>query len=51
MRNLKIWICDLNDKYDHHGKLVPYLLSGLFDSDEQVRETAQAAIVEIGRQT
>ncbi len=29
-----MWVCDLSDKYDHHGKLVPYLLSGLFDSDE-----------------
>lgn len=44
MRHLKIWICDLNDKYDHHGKLVPYLLSGLFDVDEKVRETAVQAI-------
>jgi len=44
MRHLKIWICDLNDKYDHHGKLVPYLLSGLFDSDDLVRNTAIEAI-------
>jgi hypothetical protein len=33
MNSIKIWICDLSDKYDHHGKLVPYLLSGLFDQD------------------
>ena len=33
MKSLKVWICDLDDKYDHHGKLVPYLLSGLFDKD------------------
>jgi hypothetical protein len=33
MKCIKIWICDLDDKYDHHGKLVPYLLSGLFDKD------------------
>lgn len=44
MRHLKIWICDLNDKFDHHGKLVPYILSGLFDSDETVRNTALSAI-------
>ncbi len=44
MKHLKIWICDLNDKFDHHGKLVPYLLSGLFDSDEKVKETALLAI-------
>jgi len=34
MRQLKVWICDLDDKYDHHGKLVPYVMSGLFDKDE-----------------
>ena len=50
MRHLKIWNCDLNDKFDHHGKLVPYLLSGLFDVDQKVRETATEAIADIGRQ-
>lgn len=40
MRSIKIWICDLNDKYDHHGKLVPYLLSGLFDQDAEVQNIA-----------
>lgn len=44
MTHLKIWVCDLNDKYDHHSKLVPYLLSGLFDGDQKVRMTAVAAI-------
>lgn len=50
MSHLKVWICDLNDKFDHHGKLVPYLLSGLFDADDKVRETAVAAIADIGKQ-
>jgi hypothetical protein len=50
MRHMKVWVCDLNDKYDHHGKLVPYLLSGLFDPDPEVRESALSAIDEIGRQ-
>ena len=40
MKHIKIWICDLNDKYDHHPKIVPYLLSGLFDSDDEVKNTA-----------
>jgi hypothetical protein len=40
MKSIKMWVCDLNDKYDHHGKLVPYLLSGLFDHDQQVQRTA-----------
>jgi hypothetical protein len=37
LRNIKIWICDLDDKYDHHGRIVPYMLSGLFDKDDVVR--------------
>ena len=35
MKEHKSFGCDLNDKYDHHGKLVPYLLSGLFDQDNE----------------
>lgn len=31
MTHIKIWVCDLNDKFDHHSKIVPYLLSGLSD--------------------
>jgi hypothetical protein len=50
MRGLKVWVCDLDDKYDHHGKLVPYLLSGLFDRDEEVQRVALEAVNEIGRQ-
>lgn len=37
MNHLKIWTCDLDDKYDHHGRLVPYILSGLFDEDDEVK--------------
>lgn len=50
LRHIKIWVCDLDDKYDHHGRLVPYLLSGLFDQDEVVKNTAMATIEEVGRQ-
>lgn len=50
MRHLKIWTCDLDDKYDHHGRIVPYMLSGMFDSDDTVRSTALEMIEEIGRQ-
>lgn len=37
IREIKIWCCVLDDKYDHHGRLVPYILSSLFDKDESVR--------------
>lgn len=40
MKSLHFWICVLEDKYDHHGKLVPYVLSGLFDEDAEVRKIA-----------
>lgn len=45
LKHLKIWVCELDDRYDHHGKVVPYLLSGLFDSDERIATTAYEAIV------
>jgi len=50
MRHLKIWTCDLDDKYDHHGRLVPYILSGLFDTDDTVRDTSVQIIEVIGKQ-
>lgn len=50
MNHLKIWTCDLDDKYDHHGRIVPYMLSGLFDEDEQVKQVAVQIVEEIGRQ-
>ena len=31
MQYLNRWICILEDKYDHHPRLLPYLLSGLVD--------------------
>lgn len=34
----------MEDKYDHHGKLVPYVLSGLFDEDAGIRKIAYDAI-------
>lgn len=40
MRHIKIWVCDIDDKYDHHGRVVPYIMSGLFDKDNVVRTTA-----------
>jgi hypothetical protein len=50
MKSIRIWTCTLDDKYDHHGRLVPYIMSGLFDRDDEIRNTALETIAEIGRQ-
>ena len=50
MKHIKIWTCDIDDKYDHHGRVVPYMLSGLFDREQEVREVALETIVEVGQQ-
>jgi hypothetical protein len=47
---LNEWICKLDDKFDHHGKLVPYVLSGLFDEDANIRKIAYDTIEDIGNQ-
>jgi hypothetical protein len=39
----------LPDKYDHEGRLYPYILSGLYDSNDGVRETCFEIIEEIGQ--
>lgn len=31
------WITELEDKYDHHPRLIPYVLSGLFDPHPEIR--------------
>ena len=50
MTSLKVWTCDLDDKYDHHGRLVPYILSGLIDDDDKVKQTSVEILKEIGHQ-
>ena len=50
IRCLGDWLIELPDRYDHEGRLVPYLLSGTFDSDEETRQTALDIIEEIGLQ-
>ena len=42
---------NLPDKYDHFSRILPYVLSGLFDDYEEVRETAYEAIEECGIET
>ena len=48
MKCVHFWVCRLDDKYDHHPKLVPYVLSGLFDEEPVIREIALQTLEEIG---
>jgi len=43
------WMIDLPDKRDHEGRIVPYLLSGLYDSWESIQQLVFEQIEEIGR--
>lgn len=36
IRSVGDWLTLLPDRWDHHARLVPYLLSGLFDSDTDI---------------
>lgn len=50
MRYLGDWLLILPDRYDHETRLVPYLISGLFDPDEEIRKSVAEIIEEIGIQ-
>jgi hypothetical protein len=50
IRYLGDWLIMLPDRYDHETRLVPYLLSGLFDPDEEIRKSVVEIIEEIGIQ-
>ena len=42
------WAIKLADRYDHHARVVPYLLSGLFDEFEPIRDLSFEIIEELG---
>lgn len=58
MRSVGEWASKVPDRYDHHPRLVPYLLSGLviyfniikglFDEYEEIAKVAFEAIEECG---
>ncbi len=48
LRQVGDWISILPDRYDHHGRLVPYVLSGLFDSEREIRDACYEIIEEVG---
>eukprot|EP00826_Nyctotherus_ovalis_P023202 TRINITY_DN1784_c0_g8_i2.p1 TRINITY_DN1784_c0_g8~~TRINITY_DN1784_c0_g8_i2.p1 ORF type:complete len:875 (+),score=299.36 TRINITY_DN1784_c0_g8_i2:535-3159(+) len=43
------WMLDLPDKRDHEGRIVPYLLSGLYDPWESIEQLVFEQMEEIGR--
>eukprot|EP00939_MAST-03C_sp_MAST-3C-sp1_P005060 g5060.t1 len=44
------WLLHLPDRYDHRGRLLPYLLSSLRDPSDAVKKRALEIFDEIGRQ-
>lgn len=48
IRRVGEWCMELEDRWDHHPRLVPYLLSGVFDEEEEVREAAWEVVEEYG---
>jgi len=50
IRCLGDWLIDLPDRYDHEPRLVPYIVSGLFDPDDEIKISTYEIIEEIGAQ-
>jgi hypothetical protein len=42
------WIIRLPDRYDHHGRCIPYVLTGLFDEHPDVRRLSYEILEEAG---
>ena len=38
------WLTRLADRWDHHARLMPYIVSGLFDESEDVRSISMDTI-------
>ncbi|KAM3145249.1 hypothetical protein pb186bvf_002577 [Paramecium bursaria] len=50
IQQVGFWLTKLDDRWDHHARLVPYLLSGLFDEDSHIQEASIQIIDEVGLQ-
>lgn len=48
IRSVGDWLTVLTDRWDHHPRLVPYILSGLFDVDQDIQEAALETIEQVG---
>lgn len=46
---LENWILKLPDREDHHGRLFPYLLSGLFDESKEIQDQIVDTLEELGK--
>ena len=46
---LEDWLINLPDKEDHFARLIPYLLTSLFDSNEDIQERAVEVLEEMGK--
>lgn len=44
------WLIKLEDRFDHEARLVPYVLSGLFNSNEEISIYVAQRMEEIGKQ-
>ena len=44
------WVSRLPDRYDHLPRLIPYLLSGMFDDFQEIRETCFEVLEEAGQE-
>ena len=42
------WVSRLPDRYDHMPRLIPYLISGMFDDFEEIRNTCFEVLEEAG---
>lgn len=46
---LQEWLCRLPDRYDLESRLIPYLLSGLFDPFPEIQNACFEAVEEVGQ--
>lgn len=42
------WMIRLEDRYDHHGRVIPYVLTGLFDDHPDIRRLSYEILEEAG---
>ena len=48
MDALYYWSCILEDRYDHHTRLTAYILTGLFDEFDSIRNKSLEILEKCG---
>ena len=43
------WMNRLEDRYDHHSRVIPYVVSGLFDPSPEIRDLSFEILEEAGQ--